>query len=105
MRMQAGSQPTIRAALVTGGARRIGSAIAGALAGVGYAVAIHTHRSRAAGDELRAKIEGAGGRAAVVIADLADHAAVVDLVGSAVAAVGPLTLLVNNAGEFETDTF
>jgi NAD(P)-dependent dehydrogenase (short-subunit alcohol dehydrogenase family) len=103
--MQADSQPTNPAALVTGGAHRIGAAIVHALARSGYAVAIHANRSRAAADELRAEIEGTGGRAAVVIADLADHDAVAGLISASVAAIGPLTLLVNNAGEFEVDGF
>jgi NAD(P)-dependent dehydrogenase (short-subunit alcohol dehydrogenase family) len=103
--MQAALQPTDRVALVTGGARRIGAAIVRCLTQSGYAVAIHAHRSRAQADALRAEIEAAGGRAAVVIADLADHAAATHLIGAAVAALGPLTLLVNNAGEFETDAF
>jgi NAD(P)-dependent dehydrogenase (short-subunit alcohol dehydrogenase family) len=91
------------AALVTGGAQRIGRAIALALAGAGYAVAIHANRSHAAGEALRDHIVGDGGRAGVVAADLADHDDVVGLVPAAVAAVGPLTLLVNNASEFEPD--
>jgi len=45
----------------------------------------------------------AGGRAAVMRADLADHALVAGLVPAAAAAVGPLTLLVNNAATFEPD--
>jgi len=91
------------AALVTGGAQRIGRAIVLALARAGYAVAIHVQRSQAAGQELCAGILGAGGRAAVVAGDLADHEAVVALVPQAAAAIGPLTLLVNNAGAFESD--
>jgi NAD(P)-dependent dehydrogenase (short-subunit alcohol dehydrogenase family) len=90
-------------ALVTGGARRIGRAIVRALAGAGYAVAIHAHRSLEAAEELAAEIAAAGGRAAVVAADLADHDDVAGLVAAAAAAVGPLTLLVNNASVFEPD--
>jgi NAD(P)-dependent dehydrogenase (short-subunit alcohol dehydrogenase family) len=90
-------------ALVTGGARRIGSAIVHALAGSGYAVAIHAHRSLEAAEALAAEIAAAGGRAAVVAADLADHNDVAGLVAAAAAAVGPLTLLVNNASVFEPD--
>jgi NAD(P)-dependent dehydrogenase (short-subunit alcohol dehydrogenase family) len=92
------------AALVTGGARRIGQAIVRALADAGYAVAVHTNRSVADAQALCANIQAEGGRAAVVQADLADHDAVLSLVPSAVQAIGPLTLLVNNAGEFEPDT-
>ncbi|HEY1544033.1 MAG TPA: SDR family oxidoreductase [Xanthobacteraceae bacterium] len=91
------------AALITGGAQRIGRAIALALAQRGYAVAIQVRRSRADGDRLAGEIAAAGGRAAVLEADLADHAAVLRLVPAAARAVGPLTLLVNNAAEFEPD--
>jgi NAD(P)-dependent dehydrogenase (short-subunit alcohol dehydrogenase family) len=91
------------AALVTGGAQRIGRAIVLALARAGYAVAIHTNRSRDAAEALRADIARDGGRAGVVMADLADHGAVVGLVPAAAAAVGRLSLLVNNAAEFEPD--
>jgi len=94
------SQP---AALVTGGARRIGRAIVLTLARAGYAVAIHANRSLAAAEALRDDIAHDGGHACVVAADLADHEGVLGLVPAAVAAVGPLTLLVNNASEFEPD--
>jgi NAD(P)-dependent dehydrogenase (short-subunit alcohol dehydrogenase family) len=90
-------------ALVTGGAQRIGRAIVLALARSGYAVAVHAHRSLAPAGELCAEIVAAGGTAAVVAGDLADHGAVSALVPAAVAAVGPLTLLVNNASVFEPD--
>jgi NAD(P)-dependent dehydrogenase (short-subunit alcohol dehydrogenase family) len=91
------------AALVTGGALRIGRAIVLALARAGYAVAIHASRSLADAEALRDDIASTGGRAGVVAADLADHDAVLGLVPAAVAAVGPLTLLVNNASAFEPD--
>jgi NAD(P)-dependent dehydrogenase (short-subunit alcohol dehydrogenase family) len=94
---------TERAALVTGAARRIGRAIALALADAGYAVAIHANRAGAEAETLRAGIAAKGGRAAVLRADLADHAAVTALVPAAAAALGPLTLLVNNAAMFERD--
>jgi NAD(P)-dependent dehydrogenase (short-subunit alcohol dehydrogenase family) len=92
-----------RAALVTGGAQRIGRAIVLALAHAGFAVAVHARRSGGAADALCAEIADRGGRAAVVAGDLADHAAVLRLVPAASAVVGPLTLLVNNAAEFEPD--
>jgi NAD(P)-dependent dehydrogenase (short-subunit alcohol dehydrogenase family) len=91
------------AALVTGGAQRIGRAIVLALARAGYAVAIHANRSLTAAEELRGLVVGSGGRADVVVADLADHNGVVGLVPAAAAALGSLTLLVNNASEFEPD--
>jgi NAD(P)-dependent dehydrogenase (short-subunit alcohol dehydrogenase family) len=99
----ANSSPAAPAALVTGGARRIGRAIVLALAGRGYAVAVHARHSLAPARDLCAEIAAAGGTAAVVAADLTDHAAVLGLVSAAAAAVGPLTLLVNNASVFEPD--
>jgi len=91
-----------RSALITGGGRRIGRAIALALSRAGYAVVLHAHRSRAEAEKLAGEIQAAGGSASVVLADLADHEAVRGLVPAA-AAFGPLTLLVNNAGAFEPD--
>jgi len=94
---------TEKAVLVTGGARRIGRAISLALHRAGYAVAVQTNRSMAEAESLRDEIVRAGGRAAVVRADLAEHASVAGLVPEAVDAIGPLTLLVNNAAMFEPD--
>jgi len=91
------------AALVTRGARRIGRAISLALHRAGYAVAIQTNHSAAEAEGLREEIAREGGRATVVRADLAEHANVARLIGEAVAAVGPLALLVNNAAMFEPD--
>jgi NAD(P)-dependent dehydrogenase (short-subunit alcohol dehydrogenase family) len=92
-----------RGVLVTGAARRIGRAIALALSEAGYAVVIHANRALAEADRLHDEIARKGGKAAIVRADLADHGQVAALVPSAVAAVGPLTLLVNNAAMFEPD--
>src|SRR3954452_2635933 len=92
-----------RAALVTGAARRIGRAIAIGLHEAGHAVAIQANRSADEAEALRDKIVRAGGRAAVVRADLSDHARVAELLPAAVSAIGPLTLLVNNAATFEPD--
>ncbi|MEE1609674.1 SDR family oxidoreductase [Microvirga sp. CF3016] len=92
-----------KAALVTGGAQRIGRRIVERLAGEGYAVAIHCRRSTGEAETMAAGIREQGGRAVVVRADLADGGAVERLVPEAVGALGPLTLLVNNASEFEPD--
>ena len=94
-----------RAALVTGAAQRIGRAIALRLAGAGYAVAIHAHRSRSEADALAGEVLAAGGRAVALTGDLADAATAPKLVAAAGAALGPLTLLVNNASIFEADAF
>src|ERR1051326_8647695 len=92
-----------KAALVTGGARRIGRAIALALYQAGYAVAVQANRSANEAEELCREVGRKGGRAAMVHADLAEQASVAGLVGAAAKAVGPLTLLVNNAAMFEPD--
>jgi NAD(P)-dependent dehydrogenase (short-subunit alcohol dehydrogenase family) len=94
-----------RAALITGGARRVGRAIALALAESGFAVAIHANRSIDEAAELRREIEERGGRAATVRADFADVAAPRALVSAAAGAIGPIMLLVNNACAFERDEF
>ncbi|MBZ9674947.1 SDR family oxidoreductase [Mesorhizobium sp. ES1-1] len=91
-------------ALVTGGAKRIGRAVVQDLAGHGFAVAIHCHRSRDEAQALADAIVVAGGRAAVVAADLTDMGAAGDLIGQAEAALGPVSLLVNNASLFEDDS-
>ncbi|RWC50067.1 MAG: SDR family oxidoreductase [Mesorhizobium sp.] len=91
-------------ALVTGGAKRIGRAIVEDLAAHGFAVAIHCNRSRIEADALVAAINAGGGRAAVVAADLTDMDAAGDLVGLAQAALGPISLLVNNASLFVDDS-
>ncbi|ESX13992.1 SDR family oxidoreductase [Mesorhizobium sp. M0179] len=91
-------------ALVTGGGKRIGKAIVEDLAAHGFAVAIHANRSTAEADALAANIRDGGGRAGVVAADLTDMDAVGDLVGRAAAALGPVTLLVNNASLFVDDS-
>ena len=93
----------MRTALVTGGARRIGEAIVKRLAAEGWAVAIHCHRSGHEAKALARAIQAAGARAAILEADLADAAAVSSIVAQAGAALGPLTLLVNNASVFEPD--
>ncbi|ESY16535.1 MULTISPECIES: SDR family oxidoreductase [unclassified Mesorhizobium] len=91
-------------ALVTGGGKRIGKAIVEDLAAHGFAVAIHANRSTAEADALAANIRDGGGRAGAVAADLTDMDAVGDLVGRAAAALGPVTLLVNNASLFVDDS-
>jgi NAD(P)-dependent dehydrogenase (short-subunit alcohol dehydrogenase family) len=92
-----------RAALVTGGAQRLGRAIALALAAEGFAVAIHCHRSHEAAQGLAEEIRTSGGTAAVLQADLAVEAEIASLVPAGTAALGPLGVLVNNASTFERD--
>ena len=91
------------AALVTGGAQRLGRAVALALAAAGHSVAIHCRDSTDAAEILVAEIHASGGRAVVVVADLAIEAETARLVPDATAALGPLGILVNNASSFERD--
>ena len=93
----------LKAALVTGAARRIGRAIALDLARHGWAVAVHFNRSEAEAREVVGLVEQGGGRAALVRADLAREAEVETLLPRAAEALGPLTCLVNNASTFELD--
>jgi NAD(P)-dependent dehydrogenase (short-subunit alcohol dehydrogenase family) len=92
-----------KTALVTGAARRLGAAFARGLAQRGFAVALHCRESAAEARALAAEIEGGGGRAVVLEADLADLAAAESLVGRAAEAIGPVGLLVNNASLFRDD--
>jgi NAD(P)-dependent dehydrogenase (short-subunit alcohol dehydrogenase family) len=91
------------AALITGAARRIGATLALAAAKAGYDVAIHHHTSPEAAEDTAAAVRALGVRAAVVSGDLAHPGMAETLIGEASAALGPLTLLVNNASVFEYD--
>ena len=92
-----------RAALVTGGAKRLGRAIALALAEAGFAVAVHYNASRDEAERTAEDIRARGVKAVVLRADLAREAEVARLVPEAVAALGPVGVLVNNASVFERD--
>ena len=87
-------------ALVTGGSRGIGRAIAEALAAAGAAVAV-TARSGEQVAEAVGALEAAGARALGYPADVSDPAAVQGLVAAVEAALGPIGLLVNNAAVIE----
>ncbi|HWD00793.1 MAG TPA: 3-oxoacyl-ACP reductase family protein [Candidatus Sulfopaludibacter sp.] len=85
-------------ALVTGGSRGLGAAIAMALAEAGTDIAINYRHSKSKADEVKAAIEKLGRRAITVEADVSD-AAQVDAMAQAVeATLGAPTILVNNAG-------
>lgn len=92
-----------RTALVTGGAQRIGRAIALTLAGAGFDVAVHCNASRAACEDTCAAIRAQGRRATLLQADLADEAQTASLLPAATAALGAIGVLVNNASRFERD--
>ena len=84
-------------ALVTGGSRGIGRAIAVRLASLGAAVAICGRDSNALND-ANAQLAGLGGRVILHVADVTRPADVASLAAKTKFALGPITILVNNAG-------
>ncbi len=87
-----------RIALVTGASRGIGAAIALAFGREGATVAVNYHRSEARAKAVVAAIAAAGGKALALRADVTDGAAVRAMVERAVTDLGPIDVLVNNAG-------
>jgi NAD(P)-dependent dehydrogenase (short-subunit alcohol dehydrogenase family) len=85
-------------AVVTGGTRGIGRAIALRLAREGASVCINYRTKAEVAEQLAAEIKGNGGRAIAVAADVTDDAAVEGMVDRVIALFGPVTVLVNNAG-------
>ncbi|WP_295534665.1 SDR family oxidoreductase [uncultured Thioclava sp.] len=95
----------MKRALITGGAKRLGRAMALYLAGRGVDVVIHYHGSAAEAEATAAEARARGVRAEILQADLLDEGATADLVARAAQALdGPLDVLINNASIFEYDT-
>ncbi len=90
-------------ALVTGGARRLGRAMALALAEAGHDVAIHYSGSLEEAEATADEVRAFGRRAVTLQADLTREQQMQTLLPRAVAALGPITVLINNASVFEYD--
>jgi 3-oxoacyl-[acyl-carrier protein] reductase len=85
-------------ALVTGGSRGIGAAVALALAELGAAVAVNYRERADDAEAVVAKIKAGDGRAMAVAADVSQSASVATIVEQVGNALGPIDILVNNAG-------
>lgn len=92
-------------ALITGGARNIGRAIAQALAAQGVRVVINARTSAQAAQETVQSIEAAGGLAMVAMGDVTDPAQVEQIVSSVLARWGRIDILVNNANTHGVKAF
>ncbi len=93
------------AALVTGGARRIGRVLAATAARAGYDVALHVRQVDDEAEAAAGEVRSHGRSAAILPCDLRKESATVALVGEVEAELGPVTLLVNSASVFEQDAF
>lgn len=94
-----------RVALVTGSAIRLGKAIAESLADAGATLAIHHHASEAEAQALVAALRASGHRAEGFGADLTDDAALDGLLPQVEKGLGPVSVLVNSAGRFDSAPF
>ncbi len=93
-----------RNALVTGGAVRLGGVITRELAAQGANVFIHYNRSSGPAEALKTAVEQLGVRASIGSGDLSDPTTARDLVAAATSAIGPISILVNSASGFPTDS-
>jgi len=87
-----------RVALVTGGSRGIGAAICRALAAAGASVAINYRNRSDEAERLAKELQGKAGRAIPCQADVSNTASVTALVAAVQAELGPVDILINNAG-------
>ncbi len=87
-----------RVALVTGGSRGIGAAVAVALAEAGAAVAVNYRKRADQAEAVVARIKSTGGAAIAIAADVSRSDAVTAMVKQAATALGPVDILINNAG-------
>jgi len=90
-----------KVALVTGASKGIGAAIARELAARGAAVAVNYSESKSGAEKVVADIQAAGGKAIAVQANLADSDSIGPLIEIVAKKLGPISILVNNAGVYE----
>jgi NAD(P)-dependent dehydrogenase (short-subunit alcohol dehydrogenase family) len=93
----------LKTALITRSAKRIGRQLALDLADAGFDIAVHCNASRNEAEEVVSLIRSKGQRAVVVQGDLAQLETPDAITSAAVAGLGPLGLLINNASIFEPD--
>jgi 3-oxoacyl-[acyl-carrier protein] reductase len=98
------TEETKKVAIVTGASRGIGAAVAERLAKDGFTTVINYSGDAAPAEALARKIEGAGGRALSIKADVSDPAAVRRMFDAAETAFGGVDVLVNNAGIMQLAT-
>ena len=92
-----------KAALVTGGAQRLGRAIVLELARRGFDVAIHFNSSQQEADDTQAQVRALGRQAVILRADLGEEAQAERLMARAAETLGPIGVLINNASRFDRD--
>ena len=93
-----------RVAVITGGARRVGKALALGLAAAGADVFVHYNSSAEPALEVKAEVEKLGRRAAIGAVDLSQPEEAPKLIKLAAAALGEVSILVNSASGFAMDT-
>ncbi len=93
-----------RVAVVTGGARRVGKAIALGLAKAGAHVFVHYNSSAGPAEETLVEIEAGGGNGAIGAVNLSEPQRAAELIDMATDALGEVSILVNSASGFASDT-
>lgn len=92
-------------AFITGGSKRIGKALALALAAKGYRIALHYHHSKKEAEEVASMVRSAKGECRMFQADLKDFSQLAPLVKNVFSAFPDCNLLINNASIFEQCSF